>query len=137
MNRYRTAERGREVIAKLFNMEKLTALAIEALKNKYEDFDASNVKVWTSALIENYNFASGVKWAVVNTEGVGVVGNEKTFAVFASSGMQGDWVDIDINKMESALSDETANLADFIREFGERLENNFDLWFEFATSKTK
>jgi hypothetical protein len=40
--------------------------------------------------------------------------------------------DISVEELKTLISDKTIDLADFVRVFGDRLENNFYLWVNYA-----
>jgi hypothetical protein len=44
----------------------------------------------------------------------------------------GGYIDITVDELKSLISDKTVNLADHIRVFGDRLENNFYIWRNYA-----
>lgn len=67
--------------------------------------------------------------ATLCTEGVGWNADaEGKVPINISWGMSMGYIDIPIEDLEGLVSDEKIDLADFIRVFGDRLENNFYIW---------
>ena len=80
-------------------------------------------------------------WAVVNTEGVGgkaddydtparVWFDRVTPEGYISVQLEDELVPF--NDIQECVTDEQVDLADHIREFGARLDNNHAIWYEFA-----
>lgn len=67
--------------------------------------------------------------ATLCTEGVGwnADANGKV-PINCSWGMSTGYIDIPVEDLDSLVSDEMVDLADFIRVFGDRLESNFYIW---------
>jgi len=135
--------RGRDVVVQLLDTTKLAKHLSEVLSEEYGREVTTNA--WTSGVIWT---ANGERLAVVNTEGVGcrnfaelitdfqgqVVGQRDKIQVYAINGMSTFPVTIDVSALRELYTGETENLADFIRTFGDRLEDNFDLWYSFGKS---
>lgn len=67
--------------------------------------------------------------ATICTEGVGWWEGEKGYLVGGYVGYSNITYYLTKDELLSVISDETVDLAEFIRSFGDRLENNFDLWY--------
>ena len=77
-------------------------------------------------------------WAVVNTEGVGSYADDYDGGAdvwFSYAHGRLDCEKLSFTDVQDALTVNAApvDLADFIRTFGARLDNNHALWFNFAT----
>lgn len=70
----------------------------------------------------------------VCTEGVGWHKDENDkYTLLYKVGYESLWVDIDIHFLSDLLIEPTlVKLGDFIRVFGSRLENNFDIWYYYG-----
>ena len=67
--------------------------------------------------------------ATLCTEGVGWNADaEGKVPINISWGMSQGYIDIPVEDLAGLVSDEMVDLADFIRVFGDRLENNFYIW---------
>lgn len=66
--------------------------------------------------------------AVVNSEGVGAIIDNDTIDVFFTADMTRLPLAIPFDEIRTALTDETIDIADGIRTFGARLDNNHALW---------
>lgn len=75
--------------------------------------------------------------AVINTEGLGYVLAGDAVAVILEYGMSLTDVDVPLDLIEAAKTDEHIDLADGIRIFGDRLDQNHDLWCARAQSDTQ
>lgn len=74
----------------------------------------------------------GDTYATICSEGVGwtVDKLEGTLPVtFWHGGWRSDYVDLMANLVLGHVSDEEVDLAEFVRMFGARLENNFHIWY--------
>ena len=80
-------------------------------------------------------------WAVVNTEGVGGKADDydTPARVWWERELGEDlfeaWINDDLvpfNDIQKCVTDEQVDLADHIRTFGARLDNNHAIWYEFA-----
>ena len=78
---------------------------------------------------------------VVGTEGVGWECDEYGLALVPVSWKQSfgttNYVRLSGSVIANCLSDEEVDLADWVRVFGDRLEGNFDLWYQTATVGSK
>lgn len=68
--------------------------------------------------------------ATICTEGVGWVADDNgLYTLLYFTQFNDGYVDITRDELNSIISNEQTNLATFIRTFGDRLENNFDIWY--------
>lgn len=77
------------------------------------------------------------QWAVICEEGVGweVVDGEVGVLVHAGMFIM-DTIRLPIDAVLAAAEESTeVELADSIRRFGDRLETNFNIWYQFVTGK--
>ena len=73
----------------------------------------------------------GDTFATICTEGVGwSVDSEGTLPItlFTQNGMRQDYIDLPVDVVLAHVSEEQVDLAQFVRVFGARLENNFHIW---------
>lgn len=49
--------------------------------------------------------------------------------VYTNGGWSQDYVDLPFRDVLAHVSDDTVDLAEFVRMFGARLENNFHIWY--------
>jgi hypothetical protein len=73
--------------------------------------------------------------ATVLTEGVGWFADKNggiPINYWSGNYGSGGYIDITEDELRSLISDETVNLADHIRSFGDRLETNFAVWRRYA-----
>lgn len=73
----------------------------------------------------------GDTFATICTEGVGwEVDKEGNLpvTVFTQNGMRQDYIDLPVEVVLAHVSEEQVDLAEFVRMFGARLENNFHIW---------
>ena len=71
-------------------------------------------------------------YAVVCSEGVGWNVNPAGYLpiiVWTGGGWRQDYIDLPFRDVLAHVSDETVDLAEFVRMFGARLENNFHIWY--------
>jgi hypothetical protein len=76
--------------------------------------------------------------ATICTEGVGWFKNDE------DKYLVGAWIDYSNpsfyfteEQLLSCLSDEKVDLKDFINTFGDRLENNFSIWYSYISEKSQ
>jgi len=127
----------RKLGAKIFmlDQEKLTEKVQNVVRAQYgEDSNWEKVTTWIQVIgfLENPEIPfEGYDIAVINTEGVGyVVDNHKRVTVLYNLEGGGDgWVDISAKLVRECLNGEVTDLAEFVRVFGDRLENNYDVWY--------
>ena len=97
-----------------------------------------NAQAWGNPVLV---YGEGESWAVVNTEGVGGVADNydkparvwwdrATAEGFWDARLSDDLVPF--NDIQSCVTGKSVDLADHIRTFGSRLENNYAIWYEFV-----
>ena len=115
-------------VTRVLDAETLLAAARVAFTRQYPGEDAARL---THGPLPQMIFAvdRGKSAAIVNTEGVGNIENEDdTIDVCFSHCMSRITVTLTLEEVANAISDETIDLADGIRTFGDRLEVNFHTW---------
>jgi hypothetical protein len=71
--------------------------------------------------------------AIIGTEGVGYFADENNcYPIHFVLNWGNSYIDVSGEDMCGLLADETIDLADLIRVFGDRLENNFFLWHNYT-----
>jgi hypothetical protein len=121
-DRYSLRTKG--TIVHLLDVEKATAFLKEKL-------DAPDVEFYAEPMAI-VNGKNGV--ATVIDEGVGWYADAKgklPINYFGKNGLSG-YLDITPEELYPLISDETTDLADFVRIFGDRLETNLSLWQSYA-----
>jgi hypothetical protein len=97
-----------------------------------------NAQAWGNPVLV---YGEGESWAVVNTEGVGGVADnyDKPARVWWDRDLGDGYFDarlgddlVPFNDIQSCVTGESADLADHVRTFGARLDNNHAIWYEFA-----
>ena len=116
--------RNKGTVCHVLDVEKATAFLKEKLDAPDVDFSAE--------LMAIVNGENGV--ATLLSEGVGWYADAKGLLpinYFGKNGMSG-YVDITPEELAPLISDETIDLADFVRIFGDRLETNLSIWQYYA-----
>lgn len=135
---YSKYERPRGAVGYPLDSDKLT----QAILSKYDMQEWHTVKPLSSVLV----YGKDRRWAIVNTEGVGREAKdyddtslvdfvlERPADKPGSSFISGDAVGLTWNEVEQCRvpDAEVVDLADFIRTFGYRLDNNHSLWYHFT-----
>ncbi len=115
-----------DIVVHVIDTTKATAFIKERL-NAPED---SEIKAEYMAVVNGRN---GL--ATVVTEGVGWYADKNggiPINYWTNSYGNGGYIDITEDELRSLIADETVNLADHIRAFGDRLETNFYVWRQYA-----
>lgn len=115
-----------DIVVHVIDTDKATAFIKERL-NAPED---SNITADRMAVV---NGEKGL--ATVVTEGVGWFADANggiPINYWSGNYGSGGYIDITEEELKSLISDETVNLADHIRAFGDRLETNFYIWRQYA-----
>jgi hypothetical protein len=122
MSRYENRVKG--TIVHLLDPEKTTAF----IKRHYSNQDA-DVKAEAMVVVNGRN---GL--ATVVSEGVGWYADEngKLPVNYYVGDYNSGYQDITVEELLPLISDKTIDLADFVRVFGDRLENNLALWQNYA-----
>lgn len=118
--------RENDIIVHVIDTVKATAFIKERL-NAPED---SEIRADLMAVV---NGDRGL--ATVLTEGVGWFADANggiPINYYSGGYGSGGYIDITEDELKSLISDETVNLADHIRAFGDRLETNFYIWRQYA-----
>ena len=115
-----------DIVVHVIDTDKATAFIKERL-NAPED---SNITADRMAVV---NGEKGL--ATVVTEGVGWFADANggiPINYWSGNYGSGGYIDITEEELKSLISDETVNLAEHIRSFGDRLETNFYIWRQYA-----
>lgn len=122
MGRYEDRTFG--TIVHLLDVEKAT----EFIKNRFQDPDAQI----TADQMAIVNGEKGL--ATVIDEGVGWFADKNGGIPINYWGKNGGngYIDITADELKTLISDKTIDLADHIRVFGDRLENNLYIWQSYA-----
>ena len=122
MGRYEDRTRG--TIVHVIDVEKAT----EFIKNRFE---APDLDITAERMV----IVNGEKGlATVITEGVGWYADAQGGIPINYWGKNGNngYIDITADELRTLISDETIDLADHVRVFGDRLETNLDIWQGYA-----
>ena len=79
-------------------------------------------------------YAKSGEWALINSEGVGRYGKpdgKSSVHFWIDTHHEGD-VEIDYDTVHGCMTGGEVELAEFIRVFGDRLDNNHQIWFNWA-----
>lgn len=122
MGRYEDRTRG--TIVHVIDVEKAT----EFIKNRFEAPDL-DITAERMAIV---NGEKGL--ATVITEGVGWYADAQGGIPINYWGKNGNngYIDITADELRTLISDETIDLADHVRVFGDRLETNLEIWQGYA-----
>jgi hypothetical protein len=126
-------ERTKGYIGQILDGKKLAGIANSIYKLQYgEDFTECKVDNLLFIELEEKTAFGDSKYALICTEGVGWIQDEYgCFEVPTNIGAMGLWnghVFISVDVVKSCLTNEYADLAEYIRTFGSRLDNNCQLW---------
>jgi len=121
-DRYSLRTKG--TIVHVLDVEKATAF----IKEKFDNPDA-NITAERMAIVNGKN---GV--ATVIDEGVGWFADKNGKLPINYWGINGSggYLDITPEELMPLISDETIDLADHVRIFGDRLETNLNIWQNYA-----
>jgi hypothetical protein len=122
MSRYENRVKG--TIVHLLDPEKTATL----IKSRYSNQDTEI----TAEPMVVVNGKNGL--ATVVSEGVGWFADDKGLVPvnYYAGQFNSGYQDITIEELKPLISDKTIDLADFVRVFGDRLENNLALWQNYA-----
>jgi len=130
-NKMRDRTKGYE--GKLVDGKKLAKIANDIYRLQYSnDFSECTVDNLLFIELEEKNVFGDPKYALVCSEGVGW--EQDTYGcleVPTNIGQMGLWngrVFISVDTVKSCLTDKTEDISDYIRVFGDRLDNNCSLW---------
>jgi hypothetical protein len=123
-------------MVKVIDRDALTKVVREGLMATHglEASSLEEVKPW----VQYYGIVNDAKqgrdvFVLINEEGVGYTADEMDRAsvlYYANGYGSTGWIDIHQRVIEGCLTGEEIDLADVIREFGDRLETNFYLWYQ-------
>ena len=126
-------ERTKGYIGQIVDGKKLATLANDIYRIQYSNnFSECTVDNLLFITLEEKNVFGDNKYALVCTEGVGW--EQDTYGcleVPTNIGQMGCWngrVFISVDTVKECLTDQTADISDYIRVFGDRLDRNCDLW---------
>ena len=132
------SDRSRGLIVRRLDSDKLLAVGLAVLNAQYGDVSKDGTpSVEPLVLVKTkgksvWGIGDQHQLAVVCGEGVGWQEDEKNGLVpfFVDFGHYGHALKVTVHPrvIEACLTDETVDLADFVRVFGSRLESNFYLW---------
>lgn len=126
-------ERSKGYIGQIVDGKKLAVIANDIYRLQYSnDFSECTVDNLLLITLEEKNVFGDPKYALVCSEGVGW--EQDTYGcleVPTNVGAMGLWngrVFISVDTVKECLTDQTEDIADYIRVFGDRLDNNCSLW---------
>jgi hypothetical protein len=130
-------DRERGAIGYLLDSDKLARVIL----NKYDMREWHTVTPYRSVLV----YGQDRQWGIVNEEGVGTVAPDYdgTSVIYfglsrpsdkskTSQYISGDAIEVTWQQIDHCRTGEPIDLADFIRTFGWRLDNNHSIWYGFA-----
>ena len=115
-----------DIVVHVIDTTKATAFIKERLNAPEE----STIKADLMAVVNGRN---GL--ATVLTEGVGWFADKNggiPINYWSNNYGSGGYIDVTAEELKTLISDETVNLSDHIRSFGDRLETNFYVWRQYA-----
>jgi hypothetical protein len=139
----RSNNRQRGALGYLLDSDKLTKHIRFATGSKHWDYD---IEPYTAALV----YGEGTSWAVVNDEGVGDSADDYDGTVTINYGLSKEpdesddpnvirvfnifvqEVKLPWSVIDQCRTGEPIDLADHIRTFGARLDNNHAIWYRFS-----
>jgi hypothetical protein len=126
-------ERSKGYIGQIVDGKKLAVIANGIYNLQYSsDFSECTVDGLLFVTLDEKNVFGDNKYALVCSEGVGW--EQDTYGcleVPTNIGQMGMWngrVFISVDTVKSCLTDQTVDIADYIRVFGDRLDSNCSLW---------
>jgi hypothetical protein len=124
MSQDRYSSRTFGTIVHVLDVEKATKF----IKDRFEDPEA-NITAERMAIV---NGEKGL--ATVITEGVGWFADKDGGIPINYWGKNGNngYIDVTAEELKTLISDETIDLADHVRVFGDRLETNLYIWQSYA-----
>ena len=125
-------ERSKGYIGQIVDGKKLATIANAIYELQYTGASKCTVDNLLLITLEEKNVYGDNKYALVCSEGVGW--EQDTYGcleVPTNIGQMGLWngrVFISVETVKECLTDQTEDIADYIRVFGDRLDNNCSLW---------
>ena len=127
------SNRTKGYIGRIVDGEKLAVIANGIYNLQYSsDFSECKIDSLLFVELEEKNVFGDPKYALVCSEGVGW--EQDTYGcleVPTNIGAMGLWngrVFISVDTVKECLTDQTEDISDYIRVFGDRLDNNCSLW---------
>ena len=130
----RREERKSGYIGKVVSGAKLTELAKQIYAIQYLPEQIGKVEVSDLLMIELAENTSwgDTRYALICDEGVGWEQKDMYLISVPTNvgemGLYNGYVELSTDVIKTCLSGETADIADFIRIFGDRLDNNVAIW---------
>jgi hypothetical protein len=119
-------------VGQVIDGKKLAKIANKIYNLQYNEPSVCSVDNLLFITLEETNVFGENKYAVVCSEGVGwEQDNYGCIEIPTNIGAMGLWngrVFISVEVVKECLSDKTADIADYVRVFGDRLDNNCMLW---------
>jgi len=119
-------------VGQIVDGKKLAEIANKIYKLQYNEPSECSVDNLLFVTLEEKNVFGDNKYAVVCSEGVGwEQDNYGCIEIPTNIGAMGLWngrVYISVEVVKECLSDKTADIADYVRVFGHRLDSNCSLW---------
>jgi hypothetical protein len=125
-------ERSKGYIGQIVDGKKLATIANAIYELQYTGASKCTVDNLLLITLEEKNVYGDNKYALVCSEGVGW--EQDTYGcleVPTNIGQMGLWngrVFISVETVKECLTDQTEDIADYIRVFGDRLDSNCSLW---------
>jgi hypothetical protein len=125
-------ERSKGYIGQIVDGKKLATIANAIYELQYTGASKCTVDNLLLITLEEKNAYGDNKYALVCSEGVGW--EQDTYGcleVPTNIGQMGLWngrVFISVETVKECLTDQTEDIADYIRVFGDRLDSNCSLW---------
>ena len=125
-------ERSKGYIGQIVDGKKLATIANAIYDLQYTGASKCTVDDLLLITLEEKNVFGDNKYALVCSEGVGW--EQDTYGcleVPTNIGQMGLWngrVFISVDTVKECLTDQTEDISDYIRVFGDRLDNNCSLW---------
>jgi hypothetical protein len=125
-------DRTKGYVGQIVDGKKLATIANGIYALQYADPSKCTVDNLLLITLEEKNVYGDNKYALVCSEGVGW--EQDTYGcleVPTNIGQMGLWngrVFISVDTVKECLTDQTEDIADYVRVFGDRLDNNCSLW---------
>lgn len=121
--------RARGAIGTVLDKDLLLAAVARQIMNPQD-------RAWSTLAFDlNVLVETPAGYAVVTSEGVGHSEREGTVGIETLFGTYGVPVQVPVSELLECRTDTTADLADVIRTFGTRLENNFWTWHSQVSNR--
>jgi len=126
-------ERSKGYIGQIVDGKKLATIANDIYRLQYSnEFSECKVDNLLFVTLEEKNSFGDNKYALVCSEGVGweqdTYGCLEVPTNIGQGGYYNGRVFISVETVKECLTDQTEDISDYIRSFGDRLDNNCFLW---------